>query len=140
LGKMPTRVVGRLTPPALGNRHPCEYRTLHHHRIEFAEQHRARGNAFLEQIEERPSARDAPLGGWDDQDAVAMNDRSVQAIVLTKPEHRAREDGIKTAIDLPAPKRAVDACVKNFRTALPILLDRPFLPLAAQIDRPYRAV
>ncbi len=41
--------------------------------------------------------------------AIAMNDAQIQAIVLVKLQHRAFEDGVKTALGLPAPKDTIDA-------------------------------
>lgn len=67
--------------------------------------------------------------------AIAMDAAGVRTIVPMKAEDRALEKGIKTAICAPAPQGAIDACVMNFRTALPILLDRQFFPLAADVER-----
>jgi hypothetical protein len=72
--------------------------------------------------------------------AIALNDGGVQTIVLSKPEHRALENGIKTAIRFPPPKGAIDARVVDLRTALAILLDWQFLPLAAQVEQTQNVV
>jgi len=59
---------------------------------------------------------------------------------LSKPEHRAFENRIKTAIRLPPPKGAIDARVVDLRTALAIILDWQFLPLAAQVEQTQNVV
>jgi hypothetical protein len=47
-----------------------------------------------------------------------MNDGDVQPIILMKPEHRAFEDGVKTAQRLPAPKSAVGLS-RAYRISVP---------------------
>lgn len=46
---------------------------------------------------------------------------------------RARKDGVHATRRLPAPHRAVDAGVVNFRTTQAILIDRQCLSLASHI-------
>jgi hypothetical protein len=72
--------------------------------------------------------------------AIAMNGAQIQAIVLVKLEHRAFEDGVKTALGLPSPKGAVDACGVDLATPMPILLDGQVLPLATQIEHAQNVV
>lgn len=53
--------------------------------------------------------------------AIAMNDGDVKTIVLSKPEHRAFENGFKTAVRLPPPKGSIDPRVLDLRGALRIV-------------------
>jgi hypothetical protein len=72
--------------------------------------------------------------------AIAMNDGGVRTIALSKPEHRAFENGFKTAVRLPPPKGSIDARVVDLREGLRIAFDRQLLPLAAQLEQTQNVV
>jgi hypothetical protein len=63
------------------------------------------------------------------------DDRAIKQRVLVKLHHRAGENGIDAAVGLSSPKRTINARVVDFATAVLILVDRQFLPWAAQIEQ-----
>lgn len=64
-----------------------------------------------------------------------MNDLEFKKFILMKPALRTCKDRIDATIDLPAPQRAIDARVMNFRAPTGVPLDVQHLPLAAHIQR-----
>lgn len=78
-----------------------------------------------------PDADDVPCTGR----AITVDVGDVQTIVLCKREHRALENGIRTAICLPPRKGVIDSHVVDLRTASAIDLDWQFLPLPAQVKQ-----
>ena len=64
---------------------------------------------------------------------VAMDDADVQMMVFLQRPHRPSENGVQATVRLPPSKGAVNARVVNFRTTLPILFYRQFLPLTPKV-------
>lgn len=67
--------------------------------------------------------------------AVTVNDPELKQRIVMKPAHRTGKDRIEATIGLPAPQRAIDARVMNFRTATGVPLDGQHLPLAAHVQQ-----
>jgi hypothetical protein len=65
---------------------------------------------------------------------VAVDDGCIEEVLLIKRRHRACKNGVKTAIRLPLPKRAINPRVMNFRAALSSFFNRQFFPLTPEIE------
>ena len=66
--------------------------------------------------------------------AVAVNHADIKQLLLVKLQNRTRENGIKAALSLIAPKSGIDTSVVDFRLPRFVLLDRQFFPLTAEVQ------
>ena len=67
--------------------------------------------------------------------SITVDDADIEAIVLVKMQHRARENNIKATAIFEAPEGPIDPGVVDLRSSIFVLFNGQLLPLTAEVQQ-----